>query len=519
MKLVLFILFAVVVTDVYAENEVTERQSDLTTETTTLEDSPLTESPATEKEINNKTDNQSIATEDVKGILSTTVPSNDEQIDTDKTTDSLLTTNLPNALTLGTEALDEISSATDNSKNQVTEAVEGISSATLSSKDITGATEFLDEFEIATEKVTLSPKDVTGATELLDEFAITEGATLSSNDVTGATELLDEFGITTDGILNNVKDSPLLQLSSNGIPFVEIFEEGLPSDILPSAVTDSPSLQLFSSGIPFVEISLDGLPSVRVTLISVIISFAGSMPFTIPFEGHTSIQISLDGDYPSLLVSLEHLPWVEVTWGGHETERAFLEGLPINTESLENMAGVTEGLVTEIELLDEQASLDGPEEAPTDIKIATGLSQELLIRSPELFHVVIKSIKTMLESTMSSFSKKSKFMLSAVFKNILNVQNKIVPPKNKVSRKELETQVKSLRNPTLSTLISKILKLFKVNNSPALQLLPTRVSNATIKTNAFTKLLQTQLKSETVKFISILDVLGDYLVNAYSVRF
>lgn len=120
---------------------------------------------------------------------------------------------------------------------------------------------------------------------------------------------------------------------------------------------------------------------------------------------------------------------------------------------------------------------------------------------------------------MGGFSKKSKFMLSGVFKNMLNVQNKMVPPKNKVSGKDLQAEVKSLHNPSLSVLISKILKLYKVNSNITITLLPTRVSNTTIKTNAFIKLLQTQLKSDAIKFKSVLDVLGDYLVNAYTVRF
>lgn len=45
----------------------------------------------------------------------------------------------------------------------------------------------------------------------------------------------------------------------------------------------------------------------------------GSSSYEVPFAGHPSVLINLNGNYPQLLVSIENLPFVSLTWSGFET--------------------------------------------------------------------------------------------------------------------------------------------------------------------------------------------------------
>ncbi|XP_055302795.1 uncharacterized protein LOC129568622 isoform X10 [Sitodiplosis mosellana] len=132
---------------------------------------------------------------------------------------------------------------------------------------------------------------------------------------------------------------------------------------------------------------------------------------------------------------------------------------------------------------------------------------------------ILESIKSLFDRTLKAAVKVVRYFLSVIFKNLLNVLTNVVPKGGRVNVINLITLLKRLKNPTLSTLIFKVLKLYKAKECLAFELIPNFILNTKININAFIKLFRSQCQYRTsVTFTLILNVIGDYLVNVYSIR-
>lgn len=111
-------------------------------------------------------------------------------------------------------------------------------------------------------------------------------------------------------------------------------------------------------------------------------------------------------------------------------------------------------------------------------------------------------------------------LLSVIIKNTLNIINNVVPPGTRLNVKHLIVILKTLKNPTTLTVITKILKSScKADNCIVSKVVPKFILNTRININAFIKRLLSQCKSTTsVTFPFIINVISDYLINVYSIR-
>lgn len=127
--------------------------------------------------------------------------------------------------------------------------------------------------------------------------------------------------------------------------------------------------------------------------------------------------------------------------------------------------------------------------------------------------------KILLDSSLKALVEILRYLLSVVFKNLFNVLNNVVSTKTKINVNNLIALLNTLKDPTLSILITEILKFCEANDCIISKLIPCFILNTEINVDAFIKLFQSQCKStNSVTLALIFNVISDYLVNVYSIR-
>lgn len=128
-------------------------------------------------------------------------------------------------------------------------------------------------------------------------------------------------------------------------------------------------------------------------------------------------------------------------------------------------------------------------------------------------------IGAFLDELLKAISTELRYFLSVIFKNLFKILNNVVPRGTTLNVKRIIVLLKSEKNPSVLTVLTGILKLCKADKCLALELVPGFILNTRINTKAFIKLFRRQCNSrESVTFPFLINVIGDYLVNVYSIR-
>lgn len=131
----------------------------------------------------------------------------------------------------------------------------------------------------------------------------------------------------------------------------------------------------------------------------------------------------------------------------------------------------------------------------------------------------LSRIGAFLDDLLKAISTELRYFLSVIFKNLFKILNNVVPQGTTLNVEHLIVLLNSEKNPSVLGVITAILKLCKANKCLVLKLVPGFILNTRINTKAFIKLFRRQCKSrESVTFPFVINVIGDYLVNVYSIR-